>query len=406
MSYRSIAGSLLLLAAHSASASSWTFENHSVALGSDEGGDYALITLRGGSTNSCIPLEAVGSIHHATPGTPATADYTLVLPGPDEACFSAIRPWEYVVRLPDPVLGSTYAVELLAGDEPIGSFDVVVTAAAAAAAEKAAAIPGFAPTQGIWWSSANPGTGVAFNVDAEGRWFSALYLYDEAGNPTFLTMQGASLAYNLDNPAAAYAIGTSPLILSEGGQCLQCPWSKATASDTGDDADLIFHSATRATLKVGAWSLDLTPLPTIADEFYVYQAPKVGEHYSMMLDAPTSGRHVVVVEAIPGDGGVLTGQSRVALKCVDCRTVDAAGVASPAIDDALAQVVEEEIQFNCTAHRCTMTFHDTAGYPVVNKDASRIDVLVNRVAGTPPPNTPDVGTTQIQFTRLPEGWRD
>ena len=402
MSYRSIAGSLLLLMVSQSGHGSWSLDSHSVALGSDEGGDYALITLRGGSSNSCIPLGAEGTIHHFAP---ATAEYNLVLPGPETGCFAAFRPWEYTVRLPDPILGLSYAVKISAGDEQIGNFDVVVTDADVSAVAKAATIGEFAPTQGIWWSSGNPGTGLALNIDTEGRWFGALYLYDEAGAPTFLTLQGTSLAYQLDGDGDdPYAIGISPLILSEGGQCLGCPWTQATTSDTGADAELIFYTATRATLKVGAWSLELTPLPMSYDEARIPAAPTVDEHYTLMLDAPSSGRHVAVVKVIPASP--VAGQITVALECVDCRTVDDTGAASTGADDALETLIEEEIRFSCVAGRCTMSFHDTIGYPIVSKDGGRIDVLVNRIFGTPPPGTPDVGTTHIQLTRLADGWRD
>jgi hypothetical protein len=390
MSYRSIAGGLLLMAAHSAFASSWTLEDHEVTIS----GNDVSIDLLGGSSSGCIPTTSeVNRTGH-------DIRITLTPPAENVLCFSAFRPWEHSVNVADLPNGQ-YEVVVSRGEAPIGDFTFTLEVSGVTTFDR-----GFAPTQGMWWSSANPGTGLAFNVDNEGRWFGALYLYDEEGEPTFLTMQGASLAYNLEDVTAPYAIGTSPLIRSEGGQCLACPWSQATVSDTGDDAELVFHTATSATLKVGVWSLELTPLPMGTDEARIYQAPKVGEHYSLMLDAPSSGRHVAVVKAIPGGEGGFTGSSGVAFECVDCRTVDDAGSASASADEALARLIEEEIEFACVGTSCRTLFHETEARPVVSKDASRIDVVVNRVFGTPPPNTPDVGVTHIQFNRLSSDWRD
>jgi hypothetical protein len=389
MSYRSIAGSLLL-ASHSVFASSWTLEDHEVTIS----GNDVSIDLFGGSSSGCIPTTSEVN------RTGQDIRITLTPPAANVICFSAFRPWEHSVDVADLPDGQ-YEVVVARGEAPIGDFTFTLAVSEGTMFDR-----GFAPTQGMWWSSDNPGTGLAFNVDNEGRWFGALYLYNEEGEPTFLTMQGMSLAYNLEDPTAPYAVGTSPLIHSEGGQCLTCPWTQATVSDTGDDAELVFHTATRATLNIGDWSLEMAPLPMRADEAHIYQAPTAGEHYSLMLDAPSSGRHVAVVKAIPGKGGGFTGASGVALECVDCRTVDDTGAAGTPADEALTRLIEEEIEFTCVGPRCNMIFHGTEGRPVVSKDSSRIDVVVNRVFGTPPPNTPNVGTTYVQFNRLPDDWRD
>lgn len=393
MRKRFLTGAALLLANQAVSAASWTFDDYSVALGQDQGGHYAVFIATGGSTNACVPMEAKGDI------VSTSVKFTLIPPSADTACFSAFRPWEYALRLPDPAQGETYDVELYAGDEKIAEFSWTFEAGAEAAAAKAAADPGFAPSEGMWWSSDNPGTGLAFNMDDEGRWFGALYLYDDAGEPTFLTLQGESLAYNLDaNALEGYAIGTSPVIRSEGGQCLGCPWTQATTSDTGDDAQLLFRDRNRATLSIGDWSLDLTLLPKTPENSPGKAAPLLNRHYSLTISGEI-GQHVAVVKGVPGSGFVLTGQSRYALECVDCRTVDDDGAPSDAVDEALARLVNEEVDFLCTALDCSVTVSELAGRPYIDKT----DTVITAVATDP--NAPDAVPTRIELRLLPEGWR-
>lgn len=258
----------------------------------------------------------------------------------------------------------------------------------------------FQPTQGMWWSSDEPGTGVAFNIDHEGRWFAAIYLYDEDGAPTFLTMQGETLDYMLGSPNVnhPYLFASSPLIASTGGQCLRCPWRPATATDTGDDATLIFYSRTKARLEVGDWTLDLMPLPQVDVDMSHRGLPEFDRHYAMIIEGEV-GQHVATVvfreDAEPAVLGNETGR----LECVDCRTVDAQGAVSGEQDDALRDYIES-IVFRCVDDHCQIIgdgfvvrlFSDVSGLELAGYDAGDTSV---------PPRFP----TRIEFRKLKMDWR-
>ena len=190
------------------------------------------------------------------------------------------------------------------------------------------------PTEGIWWSSENPGTGVAFNVDAEGRWFAAIYLYDQDGKPTFLTMQGDSIEYvlphdNVHESPQPYARVASALIRSEGGQCLGCPWTQATASPSGDgEAVINFYGRNRAEFSVGDWSMRIAPLldavnyhPDIPEQWVEEYFDATSEFYAVTID--TDAMKTVVVGRLISDSndyGVPTPWRDYIFECVDCRT--------------------------------------------------------------------------------------
>lgn len=316
-------------------------------------------------------------------------------PAPGTNCFASPLPWSHAV---------------VVGDLGAGSHDVVVTRDSIEIHVFAFDWPvvhdpsmpgaGFSPSEGMWWSSDNPGTGLAFNIDNQGRWFAALYLYDEAGEPTFVTLQGESLAYNIDHESdEPYAVGTSPVIRSEDGQCMGCPWTQATTSDTGLDAQLMFHSRNRATLTIGDWSLDLTLLPETPASASVKAAPMLDRYYALTVSSE-SGQHVAVVKGIPGDGAVFTGQSRYALECVDCRTVDAEGNSSDMTDKDLIEFVNDEINFLCNpGNSCSVSIGDVAGLPYIDKTGTVITAAVTDQ------DDPESTTTQIELRLLPEGWR-
>lgn len=394
MNRRFVSGALLLVASHAASAA-WTFDGVSFAVGKDTAGhEYTSINLRGQSTDSCVPIYADGHIDHKL----HTAEFKLS-PHPDDSpCLSGDRSWEYALRLYSADAGGTYDVEVLVDGTRFAEFDVTIDQAQRMAAAKAAASPGLAPSEGMWWSSEKPGTGLAFNLDQQGRWFAALYLYDKDGEPTFLTLQGDSLAYDLEARALEpYAVGTSPVIRSTGGQCLDCPWTQATASDTELDAQILFWDRNRAKLTIGDWSLDLTLLPETPASSPRRAAPALERHYTLTLDSDT-GRHVAVVRGIPGTGLVFTGQERVGLECVDCRTVDDGGAASDQTDDALSKLIAES-QFLCTAGDCDITVDGTTARSYIDKTGQTITAIVADA------DAPEADALHIELRLLPEGWR-
>jgi hypothetical protein len=236
-------------------------------------------------------------------------------------------------------------------------FSLLLCSAAIHAQSPYASDSSFRPSEGIWWSDAEPGTGVAFNMDSEGRWFAAIYLYDEAGDPTFVTMQGEALEYAElhRDPGAPWAIAASPIILSEGGQCLQCPWSGASVSDSGLDAEIRFYGRNTAVLRVGDWELSLTPLtepapasPEIVrlpfDRFYIYTG----------VSEPGGLPHVAVIR-LPGPSGVV-GAYSATFECIICRTVDADGEPDPAMDAQLETRIESMSVF-CGPGPCHLMDH-------------------------------------------------
>lgn len=371
-----------LSASQMATASSWELTGHSVSvIGND-----VVFRLSGGSSSSCIPTTS--TIQRTGPLI------ALVLtPPPDGSlCFSAFRAWEYSTAAYDLPAGS-YDVEVFQGDVEIGGFDFDVAAAPAALNDS-----GFMPTEGMWWNSEEPGTGLSFNVDNQGRWFAALYVYDEDGVPTFLTMQGDALSFNLHpQPSEAYATGVSPLILSEGGQCLGCPWTEATISDSGESATLQFQTRTRATLTVGSWVLDLTPLPQDFDEAAKVPMPALGSYHAMTIDGP-QGRHVVTVKGAEMAPGGFTGQTGATLKCVDCRTVGNNGAPSDTIDAALKAYIEGQIRFVCNESTCIARIGDSVAKSFIDSSGQTITTYLPGIPAT-------VAGTRIELRKLPNDWR-
>lgn len=95
---------------------------------------------------------------------------------------------------------------------------------------------GLYPVSGWYWNPDKPGTG--FNIKLqrgsfkEDGWiFAAGYVYDEAGNPTFITLQGAYQPYSWQQikDADGQYIGSmsSEAYVSTGGQCIGCPYTPA-----------------------------------------------------------------------------------------------------------------------------------------------------------------------------------
>jgi hypothetical protein len=261
------------------------------------------------------------------------------------------------------------------------------------------------PAEGMWWSPDMPGTGVAFNVDDQGRWFAAIYLYTDDGAPTFLTMQGEAVAYDVSpygtaEPVRPYAVAASPLIHSEGGQCLQCPWTPASAAVTDTEAVLEFFNPVRGQLRVGDWVLPLVPLPTPGA---MQPGPdcrmgRDGQFFAVIVQSGDE-RHTAVVRY--GESG-FTGARFGSLHCVDCRTVDANGTASDDADQALKQLLEREVFFSQLVGRCRMGVTGNANLHLFGDKQGRT------ISGVwPRPGEPGepVQFDRITLIRLPDDWR-
>lgn len=263
------------------------------------------------------------------------------------------------------------------------------------------------PAEGMWWSSDAPGTGVAFNLDEQGRWFAAIYLYTDDGAPTFLTMQGESIEYDVTPygtsvPVRPYAVAASPLIHSEGGQCLQCPWTPASAAATETDAVLEFFNPIRGQLRVGEWVLPLVPLPTPGT---MQPAPdcrmgRDGQFFAVVVQSGDE-RHSAVVRF--RDAGGFSGFRFGNLHCVDCRTVDASGAPSEEVDQALKHLLEREVSFSQgPGFRCRMSAAGNTNLHMFgDKHGHTISGIWPRLgeAGDP------VQFDRITLIRLPDDWR-
>jgi hypothetical protein len=283
----------------------------------------------------------------------------------------------------------------------IALFVGMILSAAAVAQSPYASDLSFRPTEGIWWSSMEPGTGVAFNMDRQGRWFAAIYLYNEDGSPTFLTMQGEALAYADPGPRPAeepWAIAASPLILSEGGQCLRCPWTQATTSDTGLDAEIRFFGRNSASLRVGDWGLFLRPLTVTGSVPREFVIPEFTRAYIFKGAIEPGGlEHVAVVRL--RDGGGFTGTRSGRFECIVCRTVDAEGNASDELDERLRERVER-LYISCGPGFCLLTSNEGDPQEIfVDKSGTLFSVLDSSAA--PDGEKPVV----ITFQLLDDEWR-
>lgn len=356
-------------------------------------GDDAVITVLGSS--GCVPPGATAE----RSGQDIVVRLEPLPPG--TACFSVPRPWGVTVVAPD-LAADRYEVDVRWGQgDSLGTFSFHWPLTGVTESVHSS----FVPTEGMWWSDAAPGTGMAFNVDSEGRWFAALYLYDELGAPTFLTLQGESLTYDFDGPPRRpYAVGVSPLIRSEGGQCLQCPWRNPTIAASGDEAILEFHGRNRAALTVGgSWRLDLTPLPaTHADVMQQRALPLDDRHYLLTIDAE-GFRHVVTVRAERPEI-VVGGLPTAIFHCVDCRSDgdggDSGGGTAAASDQEIVTFVEETLVIRCFDLVCSATAGNRTGTSFIDMESQTISALLRNV------DAPESDPLRLELRLLPEGWRD
>lgn len=225
------------------------------------------------------------------------------------------------------------------------------------------------PTEGMWWSSAEPGTGVAFNVDSQGRWFAAIYLYQTDGKPTFLTMQGDAVEYLPSSTGSVYARARSRLIESTGGQCLKCPWRQATAAFTEVQAEITFYGRNRAELIVGDWTLKLAPLPQ-APATWNMDRYSLGTGFYRVTAHSATRNTVIVAQTAPviviGPPPGQEQSSDYSLLCVDCRVQSGDGNASPEQGQALQRYLESFVM-RCdrnTRLNCQTVSRADAGFVV------------------------------------------
>lgn len=96
------------------------------------------------------------------------------------------------------------------------------------------------PENGWWWNPAKSGTG--YNIESQNNTvFVATFIYDEAGHPVWYSGSGR---LNTND------VVTLKLMHSEGGSCLGCAYTPATAMDSGHLLTLTFDTESTATVNL------------------------------------------------------------------------------------------------------------------------------------------------------------
>jgi hypothetical protein len=98
-------------------------------------------------------------------------------------------------------------------------FVIVLSALAGIAAAQQYNFP---PSSGFWWNPAEPGRGWAIEVQDDVV-FIAHYVYDQPGNPVFLTTAGTWDGQRV----------VADIVLSVGGQCYGCTYREPDSSSLG-----------------------------------------------------------------------------------------------------------------------------------------------------------------------------
>ena len=109
------------------------------------------------------------------------------------------------------------------------------------------------PESGTWWNSTQSGTGSSMQFSKNGTWFVAMYLYNDAGDPIFLTMQGESIDYSFDRTEFtdnAYARASSTVFTSTNGRCLGCEYTEpVTTPLEGVNGEILFIQKNKAIIR-------------------------------------------------------------------------------------------------------------------------------------------------------------
>lgn len=119
------------------------------------------------------------------------------------------------------------------------------------------------PTNGLWWNPDEPGTGLSLEFSKEGPWFGSMYLYNQDGSPTFVTLQGETVAYSVDRTGLSdntvmagaftlgvYAVAEGSVNRSSDGLCLNCSPQTPITDSIGATAVLEFFDLDRAQITI------------------------------------------------------------------------------------------------------------------------------------------------------------
>ena len=123
---------------------------------------------------------------------------------------------------------------------------LVLLAALAVAAPARA----YTPESGWYWNPAEPGTGIALEIQ-DNRVFLVGFLYDTAGNPTWLASEGA---------LTGNALYDGEMYAATGGTCLGCAYRVSTTHLSGGHIRISWSASdpTQATLTWGGRTTPIT----------------------------------------------------------------------------------------------------------------------------------------------------
>jgi hypothetical protein len=221
------------------------------------------------------------------------------------------------------------------------------------------------PQQGLWWNPAEHGIYYNVAVGPDQFVMVTVTLFDEAGEPTFLVMQGQLNVAPYLGWAATDVIGwlDSPLYEMRGGQCLDCAYrnSQTTPSRFGD-ATLVFLSGRRAEFRWQGRRIPIETYPLYADAGGLPEQRLRGRYYAVLRGAGST-TDSGLIDIVPGGapGATDTGTSALALRCGRCDPGVAALVAR---GDALL-ATETHVTFVRTdatrpsGHTDVLDFHET-----------------------------------------------
>lgn len=105
----------------------------------------------------------------------------------------------------------------------------------------------YTPESGFWWNPAEPGSGLAIEIEDDFIYVAA-YLYDTQGFPYWYITSG-----RLVDNAGTLSLNNAAVFTATGGQCLGCPWRAPTNTPAGGVMSITFdrNDETRATLNWG-----------------------------------------------------------------------------------------------------------------------------------------------------------
>ncbi len=192
------------------------------------------------------------------------------------------------------------------------------------------------PQQGLWWNRAEHGIYYNVAVGPDQFVMVTITLFDEAGEPTFLVMQGQLNVAPYNGWAATDVIGwlDSPLYEMRNGQCLDCAYRNSqTVPSRFGSASLIFLSGRHAEFRWQGRRIPIETYPLYADVGGLPQQRLLGRYFAQLRGAGNSIESGVI-DIVPGSAPG-TGNATVPALALHCERCDAGVAGLVARGDAL-----------------------------------------------------------------------